>query len=41
MSKKLFIVESGNVKLPRQIFEEHGFDIEILGMQRIHSAGKR
>lgn len=39
--KRLFIVESKNGKLPRQIFEENGFDIEILGMHRVHSAIKR
>ena len=39
--KRLFIVESKNGKLPRQIFEENGFDIEILGMHRVHSASKR
>ncbi|MDZ4965058.1 IS3 family transposase, partial [Clostridium perfringens] len=33
--------ESKNGKLPRQIFEENGFDIEILGMHRVHSASKR
>lgn len=39
--KKIFITENSNGKLPRQIFEECGFDIDILGMNRIHSAGKR
>lgn len=39
--KKIFITENTNGKLPRQIFEEYGFDIAILGMHRIHSAGKR
>lgn len=39
--KKIFISENINGKLPRQIFEECGFDIGILGMHRIHSAGKR
>ena len=29
------------VKFPRQIFEECGFNIDILGMKRIESSGKR
>ena len=28
-------------KFPRQIFEECGFDINILGIKRIESSGKR
>lgn len=39
--KKIFISENINGKLPRQIFEECGFDVDILGMHRIHSASKR
>ncbi|KGM95000.1 tranposase [Clostridium botulinum D str. CCUG 7971] len=39
--KKIFITENQLNKFPRQIFEECGFDIEILGMQRVTSAGKR
>lgn len=39
--KRLFIIENQNGKLPRQIFEECGFDIEILGMKRVQSSGKR
>lgn len=39
--KELFIVENQNGKLPRQIFEECGFDIDILGMTRTESSGKR
>lgn len=39
--KEIFIRENQNGKLPRQIFEEHGFDIDVLGIQRIASAGKR
>ena len=39
--KRLFIIENQNGKFPRQIFEECGFDINILGMHRIHSSGKR
>ena len=39
--RKIFIYENSSGKLPRQIFEECGFDIDILGIQRVHSAGKR
>lgn len=39
--KQLFVSENENGKLPRLIFEEHGFDIDILGMERIKSSGKR
>ena len=39
--KRIFIVENNQGKLPRQIFEDHGFDIAILGMRRIASSGKR
>lgn len=39
--KKLFIVENENGKFPRQIFEDAGFDINILGIERIKSSGAR
>ena len=39
--KKLFIEENNKGKLPREIFIECGFDIHVLGIQRIHSSGKR
>lgn len=39
--KRLFIVENQAGKFPRQIFEECGFDINILGIKRIESSGKR
>ncbi|EOP79320.1 hypothetical protein IGM_06299 [Bacillus cereus HuB4-4] len=39
--KRIFIVENQNEKFPREIFEECGFDIDIIGMHRIHSAAKR
>lgn len=39
--KRSFIAENNNGKLPRQIFEEHDFNIEILGMNRVRAAGKR
>lgn len=39
--KHLFIIENEKGKLPRQIFEENGFDTDIIGMNRIQSSGKR
>lgn len=39
--KRIFIAENENGKFPRDIFTEHGFDIDILGMERVKSAGKR
>lgn len=39
--KRIFIAENEKGKFPRQIFEEHGFDINILGMMRVKSSGKR
>jgi transposase len=39
--KRTFIAENEKGKLPRQIFEENGFEIEIIGMKRVESSGKR
>lgn len=39
--KRIFISENENGKLPRQIFENYGFDINIIGMHRVHSSAKR
>lgn len=39
--KKLFISESLKGKLPRIIFEENGFDVEVIGMSRIEQAADR
>lgn len=39
--KRIFIAESNKGKLPRTIFEENGFDIEILGIVRVHKAAYR
>ena len=39
--KRIFMSENENGKLPRLIFEEHGFDIDILGMERVKSSGNR
>ena len=33
--KRLFISENHRGKLAREIFEEYGFDINILGIKRI------
>ena len=41
MSKRLFITENESGKLPRKIFEECGFDIDIIGMKRIQSSANR
>jgi transposase len=39
--KRLFIAEKEKGKFSRQIFEEAGFDTDIIGMARIHAASKR
>lgn len=39
--KQLFIEDYEGGKLPRHIFEEYGFDVDILGMERVTAAGKR
>ncbi|WP_157450878.1 IS3 family transposase [Clostridium sp. ATCC 25772] len=39
--KSIFISENEKGKFPRQIFEECGFDIDILGIERIKSCGNR
>ncbi|MFP9131377.1 IS3 family transposase [Niallia sp. BSM11] len=39
--KHIFIAENEKGKLPRVIFEECGFDIDIIGMPRVSSSGKR
>src|SRR5690606_24461328 len=39
--KRLFVIENEKGKFPRQIFEENDFDVHIIGMNRIESAGKR
>lgn len=39
--KILFIAEHSNGKLPRCIFEDAGFDIEVIGSERINSSSKR
>jgi len=39
--KRIFIEENEKVKFPRLIFENHSFDIDIVGMERVKAAGKR
>ncbi|MBM7837479.1 hypothetical protein JOC54_000710, partial [Alkalihalobacillus xiaoxiensis] len=39
--KSCFIAEKKKGKFSRQIFEEAGFDVNIIGMTRIHAASKR
>lgn len=39
--KRIFISENKKGKLPRQIFEECGFDVEVIGMKRVKAAGNR
>jgi transposase len=39
--KRIFIAEYENGKSATIIFEKYGFDIEILGLDRIYSSGKR
>ena len=38
---RLFIAENEKGKFPRDIFEECGFDIDIIGLKRIQSSGSR
>ena len=39
--KRIFVSENEKGKFPRSIFENHGFDIDIIGMERVKSSGKR
>jgi hypothetical protein len=39
--KRIFIAENVNGKLPRQIFDENGFDIEVIGIVRVQRAAFR
>jgi transposase len=39
--KRTFIAENEKGRMPREIFEECGFDVEMIGMTRIQSSGKR
>jgi len=39
--KSIFIAENELGKFPRDIFEDHGFDINIVGIKRAKSSGNR
>ena len=39
--KRLFIAENEKGKIPTVIFEECGFDLDVLGLDRVRSSGKR
>lgn len=39
--KNKFIVENSKGVLPRKIFEDNGFDIEIIGLKRIEQSAAR
>lgn len=39
--KQIFITDNENGKLAREIFEEYGFDVDIIGIDRVRSSGKR
>jgi len=39
--KRHFIAENEQGKLPREIFKKAGFDVELIGLERIRSSGKR
>lgn len=39
--REIFISLNQKGHLPREIFEQHGFDLSIIGMERVASAGKR
>ena len=39
--KRLFIAQSETGKLPREIFEEAGFDVEVIGITRVQKAATR
>jgi hypothetical protein len=39
--KEYFLIENVKGKLPKEIFESAGFDVDALGMIRIRSSGKR
>ena len=39
--KRHFIAENENGKLPRDIFEEAGLSVDLIGIERINTAAKR
>ncbi|MDQ6601043.1 IS3 family transposase [Bacillus salipaludis] len=39
--KKIFIIENKKGKSPREIFEENGFDVEVIGIVRVNRTASR
>ena len=39
--KRIFITENESGKSPIRVFEECGFDIDVIGLHRVRSSGKR
>lgn len=39
--KRIFIVKDEEGNFPREIFEDHGFDINIVGIQRVKCSARR
>ena len=39
--KRYFVAENVKGEFPREIFEEAGFPVDLIGMKRISTAGKR
>lgn len=39
--KRIFIAENDKGKLPRQLFEECGFDIDVIGIRRVKASADR
>lgn len=39
--KRMFIAETESGKFPRQVFEEHSFNVKVLGMNRVMKAAYR
>lgn len=39
--KRIFIEDNENGKFPREIFESYGFDVEVVGLDRVQSSANR
>lgn len=39
--KRIFLEANENGKFPREIFETCGFDVDVIGMDRVESSGSR
>jgi len=39
--KKIFIIESNSILIPRVIFEKYGFNTNLMGVKRIQTAANR